>query len=743
VPWSTFERVLSLLVQVGSRRPDAIPRDERRHASAAVAAATADALTECLLADHGHWALHEAAIEAMPSFACRGDRRVVVALAKRLEDVDEQARVKCLDALEQLAGKGDQAIVAALSPCLTDRSDAVRRSAIAAWRAVVVPGSQACLTAARQGLSSESAGLRAIAASALGAAAASGDPDVVAQLTTLIQDKEPLVRDAALDAMGVAAGRDSPAARAAVGPLMLHKSWSVRQRALLAFARLAPVGDAEAVKAIAAKLEDSASGVRAEVPAALALLVEGARGHPIVVAEVCEWLSSRKPWPVRQAAVSALGRTAVGDKQALTAAAALVSDEAKGVREQATIALEALFSSLEVEPPSNVEADVLVLELLTPSIAHRDPQVRISGLNALAKLAPLDSCGAFDVAKARLSDSSWFVREKALFALARISGPKQWGHALEIAGASLEDPNDAVRMAAAQGLILVAEAGGDLEVAVGEARCRLDHAAHGVRRAASVAFSKLQALQSQMCKQEVNTEDESGSKRAVLLDKVGSGLRMFLKEAKAESVTGATFHSEAGRTSVEDDVGLGLKHFLLEHKRHWGPVCALKVFESDSSRKQTGGPLVSASHGVGVASIFRPPSSPGQCAKKEEEEEEEEEEMALASEHRSASEVCWRAVSGEEGSEGEEDQDEQEEGGSEDEVQRTSLSRHSAESGNRPELPSEIPSEGAMEQGSITEMCSMASSPSRERTTSLPVEDGLASVRRSLSPVVSEPCWDA
>mmetsp|Transcript_48893 Transcript_48893/g.126033 ORF Transcript_48893/g.126033 Transcript_48893/m.126033 type:complete len:157 (+) Transcript_48893:1-471(+) len=134
--------------------------------------------------------------------------------------------------------------------------------------------------------------------------------------------------------------------------------------------------------------------------------------------------------------------------------------------------------------------------------------------------------------------------------------------------------------------------------------------------------------------------------------------------------------------------------------------------------------------------------SEGEEDQDEQEEGGSEEEVQLTSEHRSASEV-WRAVAGEEGSEGEEDQDEQEEGGSEEEVQRTSLSRHPAESGNRPELPSEIPSEDAMEQASITEMRSVASSPSGERTRSHTVEDGHASVRRSLSPVVSEPCWDA
>lgn len=619
--WSLLERALVLLLKAAKMHghPDKVKSivgssletqeahvSSWRAAAAAVFADTAAALAECLRSE-GQWTMHKIAVAAAPIYAHHCGEAVVAAVIRRFDDLDEEGRLHGLLVLERFALRGDWAALETLTPCFEDSSMQVRERAVCAWRAVAVKGDTKCLQIARRWMDSDVPKFRALAASLLFAVALPGDGAAMSDMVGLLKAKEPQVRDAALDELVNAPGRGYPCElTAAVRDLLKHGNWAVRQRAMGVFARMTPLDDASAVEALAARLEDSAPAVRGEVPSALEALVDGARGNDAVVRAVRERLSARKAWPARQAAVAALGRTASFlDEAILKEMAGLVSDEANGVRETAIVALELLLGPDSQNAAERTRCVDLVTRLAANALKSRDQAVRVSGIKALASISSCRGGDALEAVKKRLDDPSWTVRKEAVSAVCRMARKEDATSMTELVATKLEDANDAVRGAAAHGLVTLAgavaaeNAAGQpgtkevgnckncLGIGLKEARRRLDHSGRGVRRAAAIAVERLEALLGQLVKTEVKNEVVDGACVKVhavtlpgmievkaeedtnpnVLDPVGSGLREFLKSARTK---------EKPPASTDDAVTAGLKNFLRNLKRQWGPVSALR-----------------------------------------------------------------------------------------------------------------------------------------------------------------------
>eukprot|EP00927_Polykrikos_kofoidii_P034254 TRINITY_DN29087_c0_g1_i1.p1 TRINITY_DN29087_c0_g1~~TRINITY_DN29087_c0_g1_i1.p1 ORF type:complete len:1032 (-),score=180.13 TRINITY_DN29087_c0_g1_i1:80-2752(-) len=568
----------------------------------------AEALAARLRSDGEHWALHEAAIGALSEISAQGSPAIIAALASRLDDVDETTRLAILEVLERVAVPGDPAAIDVAAGCLADEKDAVRQRALDVLGTLASRGSQAAVKAVHKILSDGRLPVRISIATALGFSAPRGDALAVADLVILLGDRDPCVRDTALVSLERVAGRGHPRAIDAVGKLFQHGSWSVRAKAALVLGSIAAVGDTRAATLLAGRLEDTALGVRTNVPAALLRLAGGQPGKANFLPALMMRLKNPK-WTVRQVALDALAAVARRDDPGVVAlVAASLADEVSGVRHRAIVALQVL-----AVPPRSTHTSAVV----KAALESRDPAVRCAGLETLEKIASRGDVVALKACRQSLTDVSPAVRERAVACFGHlalleekedeeVSGTKA---SFKVAAVLVEDTAEAVRRAAAGALIVMAKASGDYVLAMAAIRHICDNQGQATRRLATAAFAQLQQLEAtaiaaqppvpvqpkrklpglKVKKEIKEAEDENGSsddektvKREAspspapatfTAEEVDRGIQSFLRELQRVDAP----HCLREGDTTADAVSRGLHSFMAEAKRRPGPICSLDV----------------------------------------------------------------------------------------------------------------------------------------------------------------------
>ena len=144
---------------------------------------------------------------------------------------------------------------------------------------------------------------------------------LVKVLVASASPKSPLrQRRSAVRALGNAAEKGDASAIAAVYACVEDDHWMVRSRAVRSLAQLVPKGDADAIAAASARLTDADQNVRRAALTALGKLAE--KGHAGVIAAVSAHLADEVE-DIRRLAVDVLGEIATkGDVGAIAAVSA-------------------------------------------------------------------------------------------------------------------------------------------------------------------------------------------------------------------------------------------------------------------------------------------------------------------------------------------------------------------------------------------------------------------------------------
>eukprot|EP00928_Gymnodinium_smaydae_P034805 TRINITY_DN24588_c0_g4_i1.p1 TRINITY_DN24588_c0_g4~~TRINITY_DN24588_c0_g4_i1.p1 ORF type:complete len:616 (-),score=165.79 TRINITY_DN24588_c0_g4_i1:103-1896(-) len=374
-------------------------------------------------------------------------------------------------------------------------------------------------------------------------------------LALLRGDPPPTVRDRLLEALCRLDQRGHPEVCSELLRLLDHRSWGARAGALRALGRLADPQDAGVAEALTARLEDGNSGVRSEVPAALAELAracdaagdvagggddgdDGGAGMvkreqaPAVkredasvpsAAQACGRRKlaalvrprlSHRSWTVRQAAAEALAAVAgfpcgsSSDPVAAPGTLAVLAD----LRENEAATLAAVLAG---EPPPLC----VVVPELAAMLADEAPGVReralrclvagasLPGAGAVGDFAPGDAVAAAAVrvvagpkVAAQRDPAVRACAALALGALCAANGRRGDAKALEALVRLRKDVNTLVRVQAVKSFGLVAstgvEAAAEADAASANnafqvAAAHLQDTAEEVRRAAADALVSL------------------------------------------------------------------------------------------------------------------------------------------------------------------------------------------------------------------------------------------------------------
>jgi HEAT repeat protein len=433
-----------------------------------------------------------------------GDRNAVAGLTARLADSDANTRAAAAEALGKVGGA---AAIAALEGALSARDEALRRAALDALTRLRAPPPADVLA--------ELARDRALRRSAVRAAGASDDPRALALLAGALADRSRAVREAAL---------------AGLGQRRLRGDDEALGDALRVPARALP----QAVEAALAALDGDDVAVRV---GALALL--GATGDPRHAPALARAADDERVSAAAVDALAALGdglgealAPVLGDLAPAGRAAALSALARRGDARVLPELVAALASEDEAARGPAVEAlgrlgDPAAADALGPLLEHGDASVSGAAAAALAELAARGEAARARVlaaARARQGAAAAYRllgrvgAEEDLPALRAGLRASHRGTRVAAAGAlaaiasrvrasacdpelvdALDDPDAAVRAAAAQAVGALARGGAAL--GPGAARVLRALAAslrdeeHVVRAAAAQALGRCRAAE--------------------------------------------------------------------------------------------------------------------------------------------------------------------------------------------------------------------------------------------------------
>jgi len=207
----------------------------------------------------------KAAMEALRSFAPKGNQQIIAALIPKLKHKRCNVKKVALGLLGELAEVGDRQVVYEIVTCFEQHvtSVGVPQAAIATLGAWALAGDQDYIVAEFTILTSNKS--RSVRRAAVDALVKFGDLGIAIEISTwckCLDDSQFEVRTASLKAIAKFAEKGDQEALKAVGDCVVDTVGRVRLAALCAISKLAEKGDPDALKAISFCVKDSELPVR-------------------------------------------------------------------------------------------------------------------------------------------------------------------------------------------------------------------------------------------------------------------------------------------------------------------------------------------------------------------------------------------------------------------------------------------------------------------------------------------------
>ncbi|CAE8628722.1 unnamed protein product [Polarella glacialis] len=438
--------------------------------------------------------VRRAAVQALAKGAAHADPAAVQLLVGRSQDSDEDVREAVLSGLASLAERGEPTAVSAALQGLQDEDPCVRRAAARAVGSLCTPADEsAAISLAillRDGdredreaasdalaelagadgrarnaveavlalLTDNSAEIRCRGTRALGRVAQRGDASALAAVLALVDDGDDAARCAAAHAVGLlgeqgdvtAAAVLSKRLVAATGESAVEVDGDVRSEILLALSRVAPLGDAACLMAVATCLADESEDVRSAAVDALETLDISDSRCSKLLATVQSQLEAATDAAVRCTGLRAFAVVArQGGAEAAAVCRRFFADGDEDVRRAAVEGLVAIGVD---------RGDSASLAGLLERLADSDEDVRSAAAAAIAQIAlPGDGQAVAALTRA-LSDEDCDVRRVAVTSLATVAGSAVSRDTINAIAQCLQDEHETVRDSAAEALARLAHA---------------------------------------------------------------------------------------------------------------------------------------------------------------------------------------------------------------------------------------------------------------------------------------------